>query len=57
VNGVWTFRTSATIAVNSAGSATFSWRWTHGQWYIRARGNATIYNAATLSPIAKVTVP
>ncbi len=57
VAGHWVFRTSATIRVNALGQATFSWRWTHGQWYIRARGNATIYNAATLSPIAKVTIP
>lgn len=54
VGGVWTFRTSATVSTAS-GQATFSWRWSRGEWYIRARGNATIYNLAALSPVAKVT--
>jgi hypothetical protein len=54
VGGVWTFRTSATKST-VAGVATFSWRWGSGQWYVRVRANATIYNLASLSPIAKVT--
>ena len=54
VGRVWTFRTSATVSTAN-GVATFSWRWSQGEWYIRARGNATIYNLAALSPVAKVT--
>jgi GH25 family lysozyme M1 (1,4-beta-N-acetylmuramidase) len=57
VGGMWTFRTSATLPVNAAGQATFSWRWGPGEWYVRARVNATIYNTAALSPIARVRVP
>ena len=54
VGGVWTFRTSATVTATN-GVASFSWRWSRGEWYMRARGNATIYNLAALSPTAKVT--
>jgi hypothetical protein len=55
VNGSWAYRTSATVGVDSYGRATFSWRWTQsGDWYIRARANATVFNAAALSPIAVV---
>ncbi|HEY6058481.1 MAG TPA: GH25 family lysozyme, partial [Candidatus Limnocylindrales bacterium] len=56
VGGVWTYRTSATVSADEVGRATFRWRWTQGEWYIRARANATLYNAAALSPIARVTV-
>ena len=55
VGGSWSFRTSATLSVNSSGVATFSWRWSRGDWYVRARANATIYDLAALSTIAKVT--
>jgi hypothetical protein len=55
VGGVWAFRTSATVSTSS-GAATFSWRWGRGEWYVRVRANATIYNLASLSPLSKVTV-
>jgi hypothetical protein len=54
VNGIWTFRTSATVPT-TAGVASFSWRWSRGQWYVRARGNATIYNLTAYSPLSNVT--
>ena len=54
VSGVWVFRTSATLPVNSSGVATFSWAWGRGEWYVRARANTTPYNAARLSTIARV---
>ena len=56
VGGVWTFRTSATVPT-TAGVGSFSWTWSRGEWYIRARGNATIYNLTAYSPLAKVTGP
>jgi hypothetical protein len=54
VNGVWAFRTSATLPANGAGVATFAWTWGRGEWYIRARANTTVYNAARLSTIARI---
>jgi hypothetical protein len=54
VSGVWAFRTSATVPINSAGAATFAWTWGRGEWYIRARANTTVYNAARLSTIARI---
>jgi hypothetical protein len=58
--------TSNTIKVNvrykvtlrpgaSTTTFVFSWRWSRGQWYMRARGNATIYNLTAYSPLSKVT--
>jgi hypothetical protein len=54
VNGVWAFRTSATLPANGAGVATFAWTWGRGEWYIRARANTTAYNAARLSTLARI---
>ena len=54
VNGIWTFRTSASIPTVN-GVASFSWRWSRGEWYIRARGNATHYNTTAYSLLSKVT--
>jgi hypothetical protein len=54
VSGAWLFRTSATVPINGAGVATFSWAWGRGEWYIRARANATPYNGARLSTIARI---
>ena len=56
IGGVWTFRTSATMSTNASGVAMFSWTWGRGEWYIRARANATPWNAARLSTIARVIV-
>jgi hypothetical protein len=56
VAGVWVFRTSATLPANASGVATFAWTWGRGEWYIRARANATPYNAARLSTIARIIV-
>jgi hypothetical protein len=53
VGGVWTFRTSATVTA-TGGVGQFSWRWGRGEWYIRARANATVYNLAALSAIARI---
>ena len=54
VNGAWIFRTSATVPT-VGGVASFSWRWGRGEWYVRARGNATIYNLTAYSTLSKVT--
>ncbi|HEX7950575.1 MAG TPA: hypothetical protein VF494_09520, partial [Candidatus Limnocylindrales bacterium] len=54
VNGIWTFRTSATVPTVN-GVASFTWRWSRGEWYMRARGNATIYNTTAYSLLSKVT--
>ncbi|HEY6056465.1 MAG TPA: hypothetical protein VIV06_00455, partial [Candidatus Limnocylindrales bacterium] len=56
IGGAWVFRTSATMAASASGVATFSWTWGRGEWYVRARANATRWNAAALSPIARVIV-
>lgn len=42
------------MAANSAGVATFAWTWGRGEWYVRARANTTVYNAARLSTIARI---
>lgn len=54
VNGIWTFRTSASVPTVN-GVASFSSRWSRGEWYIRARGNATAYNTTAYSSLSKVT--
>jgi hypothetical protein len=56
VAGVWMFRTSATMSTKASGVATFAWTWGRGEWYVRARANATPWNAARLSTIARVIV-
>ena len=58
IDGVWVFQTSATGPSISAAMRSFSWTWNHsGTWYIRARVNATAYNTALWSNLAKVTIP
>jgi hypothetical protein len=54
VGGAWTFRTSATVSTVS-GVASLSWRWGRGEWYIRARANATIHNLTAYSLLSKLT--
>jgi hypothetical protein len=55
INRAWVFQTSATVPT-VAGVASFTRRWSRGEWYMRARGNATIYNVTVYSTLSKVTV-
>ena len=58
IDSEWVFQTSATFGTDSAGTASFSWTWSHpGDWYVRWRANSDAFNTAAYSPIAKVTVP
>jgi hypothetical protein len=54
----WVFQTSATIAANSNGQATFSWTWSRsGKWYLRIRVNADSMYATAWSNLERVTIP
>jgi hypothetical protein len=58
IDGVWVFQTSATGPSNSNAMRAFAWTWNNsGTWYMRARINATAYNSALFSNIARVTIP
>jgi len=58
IDGAWVFQTSATIAANASGQATFTWTWSKsGKWYIRVRVNADKMYATAWSNLEKVTIP
>ncbi len=52
----WRLRTQATVRADAAGRATFRRSWPRGEWYVRARANATVANAAALSAVRRATV-
>jgi hypothetical protein len=58
VDNAWVFQTSNTGPSNSNAVRSFTWTWNHpGTWYMRARVNATAYNTARWSNLARVTIP